>query len=116
MDREIGKGRPREPQDGVLAMLGVGRHLWEQEPGEKFVERLRSEDPPVPPSSNRPAVPATDLPEAVWQRIGKCQGEQFHTARRLPFTFEVEGNGVWFFRKGHRINRKLTRTQIDVAI
>lgn len=34
----------------------------------------------------------------------------------LPLTYEVEGNGIWFFRDGRRINRKLTRTQIEVAI
>lgn len=115
-DRETEKIQTDEPQDPVLLMLGVGKHLWEQEPGEYFVERLRSEDPPAPPSLNRPVGPVADLPGAVWQRIKKFQGEQFHTARRLPFTFEVEGNGIWFFRKGHRINRKLTRTQLDVAI
>jgi hypothetical protein len=34
----------------------------------------------------------------------------------LPFTFEVEGSGIWFFREGRRINRKLTRTQAEAAI
>jgi len=34
----------------------------------------------------------------------------------LPFTCELEGNGIWFFRDGKRINRKLTRAQFDVAI
>jgi hypothetical protein len=28
----------------------------------------------------------------------------------------VEGAGIWFFRDGRRINRKLTRTQVEVAI
>jgi hypothetical protein len=34
----------------------------------------------------------------------------------LPFTFAVDGPGVWFFRDGKRINRKLTRTQLEEAI
>jgi hypothetical protein len=34
----------------------------------------------------------------------------------LPFTFEVEGTGIWFFRNGKRINRKLTRSQFEVAL
>ncbi len=34
--------------DPVLAMLGVGAQLWALEPGDSFVERLRSEDLPVP--------------------------------------------------------------------
>jgi hypothetical protein len=28
----------------------------------------------------------------------------------------VEGAGIWFFRDGRRINRKLTRTQVEAAI
>ena len=36
--------------------------------------------------------------------------------RGLPFTFEVEGAGIWFFRDGKRVNRKLTRTQFEVAL
>jgi len=34
-----------ETSDPVLLMLGVGKELWEREPGDKFIERLRSEDP-----------------------------------------------------------------------
>ena len=33
-----------ETSDAVLAMLGVGRQLWESEPGDSFIKRLRSED------------------------------------------------------------------------
>ncbi len=101
--------------DPVLAMLGVGRQLWELEPGDSFVERLRSEDLPVLPASPSP-VPAVNLPQVVWQRIVRHQGEQFQTVRGLPFTFEVEGAGIWFFRDGKRVNRKLTRTQFEVAL
>lgn len=110
------KQRPNETQDPVLAMLGVGKHLWELESGEKFVERLRSEDLAAPPYSSWPANPDENPAEIVWRSIEKHQGEQFHTATRLPFTFEVEGNGIWFFRDGKRINRKLTRAQVEVAI
>jgi len=35
----------------------------------------------------------------------------------LPRTcLELEGNGIWFFQGGKRINRKLTRAQVEVAI
>jgi hypothetical protein len=34
----------------------------------------------------------------------------------LPFTFELEGTGIWFFRDGKRVNRKLSRTQFEVAL
>jgi hypothetical protein len=105
-----------EVNDPVLAMLGVGRQLWEQEPGDSFVERLRSEDLPMPPVVQPSPNPAENLSEAVWQRIVRHQGEQFQTVRGLPFIFEVEGAGIWFFRDGRRINRKLTRTQFEVAL
>ena len=96
-------------------MLGVGQQLWERESGNQFVERLRSEEAAAPPSSGLPASSA-DLSEAVWRAIQNCQGEEFHTARGLPFTLEMQGNGIWFFREGKRINRKLTRAQIEMAI
>lgn len=76
--------------DPILAMLGVGR---QQFPG-----------------------PAESLPGAAWLRVVAQQGKQFQTARGLPFTFEVEGTGIWFFRDGKRINRKLTRKQFEVAL
>jgi hypothetical protein len=113
---ELYEDRKSETPDAVLSMLGIGRHLWERECGDKFLERLRSEDLPATPSATQPPGTTEDLPESVWRRIQKFQGEQFFTRKGLPLTFEVEGNGIWFFREGQRINRKLTRTQVDVAI
>src|SRR5271170_4550757 len=78
--------------DPVLAMLGVGRQLWETESGDRFVERLRSEDLPVPPAQSF-AAPLESLPEAVWRRLVDNQGSLFETVRGLPFTFKVEGTG-----------------------
>jgi hypothetical protein len=115
-DREEGRNETAEADDPVLAMLGVGRQLWETESGDTFVERLRSEDLPAPPPTQRSPSPAESLPEAVWQLVANHQGEQFHTVSGLPFTFEVEGAGIWFFRDGKRVNRKLTRTQFEVAL
>src|SRR5580704_6315273 len=64
------------------------------------------------------AVPTLkeNLSEAVWRRVANHQGELFQTVRGLPFTFEVEGTGIWFFREGERVNRKLARTQFEVAL
>jgi len=101
--------------DPVLAMLGVGRQLWETESGDRFVERLRSEDLPVPPAQSF-AAPLESLPEAVWRRLVDNQGNLFETVRGLPFTFKVEGTGIWFFRDGKRVERKLTRTQFEEAL
>jgi hypothetical protein len=105
-----------ETSDPVLLMLGVGQQLWKHEPGDSFVERLRSEDLPPSPSEGRPDVPAENAAESVWHRIKSHQGEEFRTATQLPFTYEVEGAGMWLFRNGRRINRKLSRTQVDKAI
>jgi hypothetical protein len=116
VNREEGQDETAETNDPVLAMLGVGRQLWESESGDSFVERLRSEDLPVPaPTPQFPTV-EENLSEAVWRRVADHQGEQFHTVRGLPFTFEAEGAGIWFFREGNRVNRKLTRTQFEVAL
>ena len=29
--------------DPVLSIVGIGRRLWEHEPGDRFLKRLRSE-------------------------------------------------------------------------
>ena len=116
LHREQGRDQAIGANDPVLAMLGVGRQLWELESGDNFVERLRSEDLPVPPAIHPSSDPAGNLAEAVWRRIVSHQREQFQTVRGLPFTFEVEGAGIWFFRDGKRVNRKLTRTQFELAL
>jgi hypothetical protein len=106
----------QQTNDPVLSMLGVGKQLWEREPGDRFVERLRSEDLPPSPFEYRPDTLPENASESVWQQIRTHQGEEFRTARRLPFTYEVEGSGIWFFRDGRRINRKLSRAQVEEAI
>lgn len=116
LHREEQSDEGRAETDPVLAMLGVGEQLWDVEPGDSFVERLRSEDLPVVPAIHTSPVATVNLPESIWQRIVRHQGEQFQTVRGLPFTFEVEGAGIWFFRDGKRVNRKLTRTQFEVAL
>ena len=108
--------RGRDGDDPVLLMLGVGRQLWGQEPGDAFVERLRSEALPAPPFIKPLENPERGLMEAVWHRIESHQGEEFRTRRGFPFTFEVDGSGIWFFREGRRINRKLSRTQVESAV
>jgi hypothetical protein len=110
----IRDGRDRD--DPVLSMIGVGKQLWRQESGDSFVGRLRSEALPAPPIPGQPESAGESAIEAAWRRIEGHQGEEFHTSRGLPFTFEVEGSGIWFFREGRRINRKLTRTQAEAAI
>lgn len=115
-ERERPVDQPRPTDDPVLKMLGVGRQLWEQEPGDRFIDRLRSEDVPAAPPHATPDPSMKALAETIWLRIQQHQGESFHTSRGLPFIFDVEGNGIWFFRDRKRINRKLTRAQTEVAI
>ena len=110
------KSHRLETNDPVLLMLGVGKQLWERESGDKFIERLRAEDLPPAAFEAHPQVPAENAPESVWQRIEIHQGEVFKTVRKYPFTYEVEGAGIWFFRNGRRINRKVSRSQVDKAI
>ncbi len=105
-----------DTEDPVLMMLGAGKQLWKNESGDKFIERLRSEELPPPSDKSRLDTPLENAAESIWQRINSHQREQFKTATGLPFVYEVEGNGIWFFRNGRRINRKLTRTQLDQAI
>ena len=106
---------PGLPEDPVLQMIGIGKQLWESEFSDQFVERLRAEldESASPPS---PAVQEPFPTDEIWQRVVAQAGARFHTARGLPFEYEMEGNGIWFFRNGKRINRKLTRKQFDIGV
>ncbi len=55
--RESKEQRP-ETDDPVLLMLGVGKQLWERESGDRFIERLRSEDLRPLPFEGQPEVSA----------------------------------------------------------
>jgi len=110
------KRQRNDNEDPVLMMLGIGKQLWKNESGDKFIERLRSEELPPPLDESRLDAPLERTGESIWRRINNHQREQFKTATGLPFTYEVEGSGIWFFRNGRRINRKLTRNQLDQAI
>jgi hypothetical protein len=106
-----GKGDP------VLLMLGVGKQLWQAESGDRFIERLRREDVAAFPIANaEESRSAKGLADAAWSRIERHQAEEFHTVRGLPFTYQVEGSGIWFRRNGRRVGRRLTRTQVEIAI
>ena len=109
------RNRNLDTTDPVLLMVGVGKQLWKEESGDRFIERLRSEFPDDRPLGGR-ETRNQDVAGTVWRRIKSQQGKQFQTARGLPFTYKVEGTGIWFFREGRRINRKLARTQVDQAI
>lgn len=114
--------RKREAVDPVIAMLGVARGAWDSVGGgEAFVrshrrslsESLRSRQ------AERPAPPL-EVDKArsteVWARILSHQGQEFHTVTNLPFKYEVDGNGIWFFREGRKIDMRLSRSEVDKAL
>ena len=113
--KEESQDQAPELDDPVLAMVGVGRELWETELGDRFVERHRSEELP-PPVSGSASGQAGSLAEAVWQRVIDHQDEEFRTVTGLPFTYQVQGAGMWFYRDGERIERKLSRKQFEIAL
>ncbi|MCL6546265.1 MAG: hypothetical protein K6T61_13625 [Bryobacteraceae bacterium] len=107
---------PAVDRDPVLSASGLGRRLWETESGDAFVERLRSEDLAAPEPMARSIPDPLDRVELIWQRIQAHQEEEFQTATGLPFTYKVDGSGLWIFRGGRRINRRLPKKQVAVAI
>lgn len=103
--------------DPLLAMRGVGKQMWQSEGADAFIERLRRDDdldaPPISASSG--GFPR-NIEDIVWDRLKANQGGTFETARGLPFTYKLEGAGIWFYREGRQINRKLTRSQLNTGI
>ena len=69
-EKNAGRKPPAQLEDPVLAMLGVGQQLWEHEAGDRFIERLRSEDLSIPQVRRQAATSTpTDLSDAVWRVI-----------------------------------------------
>jgi hypothetical protein len=95
-----------DDDDPVLQMWGVGKEIWKDEGGDVFIARERAALDDEMESKRG----------LVWQRIVAQEGAEFHTARDLPFTYSVDGNGIWFYRDGKRINQRLSRGEVDQAI
>ena len=113
--------------DPVLQMLGVGAEIWTAEGGDAFITRERAGwdidngaavSGPFAPVRNGTVPPENrTLEEKVWERISGHQGEAFRTVRGLSFTYQVEANsGIWFFREGKRIDKRLGRGDVTKAI
>ena len=100
--------RQSADEDFVLQMRGIGQEIWSDVNSDDFVSSLRSGwelHPSQPPLADR-----------VWERIVACQKEIFYTTTRRPFTYSVEGEGIWFYRKGERIDMRLARSEVEAAI
>ena len=100
--------RQSADEDFVLQMKGIGQEIWSDVNSDDFVSSLRSGwelHPSQPPLADR-----------VWERIVACQKEIFYTTTRRPFTYSVEVKGIWFYRKGERIDMRLARSEVEAAI
>lgn len=102
-------------RDSLLALYGSGKGLWDAVGGgDAFIRSEREgwdSEAGVPPP-----VRCHADPEGVWQRVRQHAGEVFHTSRGLPLTYAIDGNGVWFFRDGKRIERRLSFSQFAAGI
>jgi hypothetical protein len=106
-----------DDEDPVLQMWGVGKEIWKDEGGDAFIARERAAlDDELESKSASGPFQTDSIQERVWKRIVAHEGAEFRTATDLPFTYSVDGNGIWFYRGGKRINQRLTRSEVDRAI
>ena len=88
-------------------MWGLGKHVWAGIDADEYVNSLREDW-----ESERGWHEGQ-----VWQRITEHQGEEFRTVTGLPFIYEIDGNsGIWFYRDGRRIEKRLGRQDVEKAI
>src|SRR5260370_24605547 len=105
---------PNDEDDPVLQMWGVGKEIWAGEGGDAFIAKERGSLEKELDGESMNGV--GNLKDRVWGRIAAHQGEKFHTKTGLPFTYSVEGTGIWFVRDGKRIEQRLGRKEVDKAV
>jgi hypothetical protein len=124
-----GKQVSRDTGDDFMARIrGLGKELWKGVDPDRYVEDLRSDWGTVAaaaqsagagmrgPGQQRVSGVETGA-ASVWDRVVRHQGDEFQTITGLPFTYEVEGSsGIWFYRDGQRINRRLGRGELVSAL
>ena len=47
----------------------------------------------------------TETEKQLWERLTEKQGMVYHTAKGLPFTYEIRGNEIFFSRKEKSVTR-----------
>ncbi len=107
--------REAQEEDPILRMRGLGKELWRRTDADTYVDTLRSgwNEEFIETAPEGPRVPIRD----VWKRILRFQSEVFRTANSHPYTYRVEGdNAIWFYRNGHRIERRLSRSELESAL
>lgn len=108
-------GTPSQAQvvdDPIRRLRGLGKELWAGIDADAYVDELRSGW-----SSTAPKPGVHSDTADVWKRVVKHQGDEFRTITGLPFTYEVEGaSGIWFYRSGSRVNRRLGKRELELAL
>lgn len=97
--------------DELFAFLGA--EGLPQDPDEEAGPAAPAPEQPEheQPKTKRPRARAALTPEqsagfeALWQQIVSAQGQQFFTARGLPFCYEVRGKQLFIDRKGKPVSQ-----------
>jgi hypothetical protein len=115
----------RGEDDPFLRMRGAGKDIWEGVDADAFVDELRTGwDAMDSQTAEKPrrsefieAAPASQSAAKVWARLVQHQGEEFRTKKELPFKYEIDGSsGIWFFREGKKIPKRLWRGDLEKAL
>jgi hypothetical protein len=108
--------------DPILSLRGLGKGIWSNIDPDEYIRELRADwsdetaHTGAVGAAERESFAREPRDDRLWERIIRFQGEQFKTSTGLPFTYEVEGNsGVWFYREGERIDRRVWRGEIESA-
>lgn len=99
----------------MFKLFGLGKHLWATgETPDEHVARLRANwDTTDTPADPQPSVADSEL---VWGKVLQYAGEEFRTVTDLPFTYQVDGNGLWFYRDGKRVPKRLSRNEFEKGL
>jgi len=110
--------KPPLGEDPLLSLRGVGRKMWAAAGGgENYIRQERMAwDLDDKADRSIATAPIEDVMDDVWNRIVACEGRVFYTTTMLPFTYRVDGNGIWPIRDERTINRKLLKTEIRKAV
>ena len=105
-----------DEKDDILRLRGLGKNLWADTDADKWVTALRAGW--FYPSEEETAAPSMQSQTAdIWARLGRFQGQEFQTAKGLPYTYKLDGDsGIWFYRSGKRVERRLWRGELEEAL
>jgi hypothetical protein len=115
------RGSESPEQDPILRARGLGKEIWIETEADAFVADLRAgwsdDDSQREPATRSKSRNGRERRTEVWKRVLAHAGEEFKTKTGLPFTYQVDGDaGIWFYRDGRRINKRLWRGDFDKAV